>query len=365
MPLVTKEYRREVLFDEVWAEQMGRVASRYGVTATGLVKVCKKLHVPRPPQGYWLQKPSRRPPRPALPQLPEDASTALTIRWREEEPMSPAYEARLRRAPASGRMERPFVVPTALPKPLHVEVQAVEWDVDNATPHEGGILAFDNGPCAGLHVTRKTRARALRLLDALSREMEARGAVVQYGSFEDKAEQWAPKFHVLVEGNDFALEIREETVRTETAGSGGKPLRFGVEATGRLAFRIEGPELRWEARDTPTRRLEEKVGAVFDKLESACAAVANRKVRKEWDLAQAAEAEQRRRQLLRAQEEEEARRRLLSLQLGRWREAREVRAFVRDVRRGEEGKQPEVAAFLAWAEGYADAVDPSVRWVSR
>jgi hypothetical protein len=47
--------KREVLYDEVWAEPMTKVAARYGTTAPKLAKVCDQLDVPHPSSGYWVQ----------------------------------------------------------------------------------------------------------------------------------------------------------------------------------------------------------------------------------------------------------------------------------------------------------------------
>lgn len=61
---------REKLFEEIWAEPMTVVASRYGVSSSFLTRVCERLNVPRPERGHWAkvkvgQQTSIQPPLPA------------------------------------------------------------------------------------------------------------------------------------------------------------------------------------------------------------------------------------------------------------------------------------------------------------
>lgn len=61
-------YERAVLYEEVWNEPMGIVASRYGISDVMLKKICKQLEVPTPPRGYWARlKAGQTPERPKLP----------------------------------------------------------------------------------------------------------------------------------------------------------------------------------------------------------------------------------------------------------------------------------------------------------
>ena len=47
---------REVLFKQVWEQSMVQLAKTYGLSDVGLRKICKRLNVPTPPQGYWARK---------------------------------------------------------------------------------------------------------------------------------------------------------------------------------------------------------------------------------------------------------------------------------------------------------------------
>lgn len=49
---------REQLYDLVGATPLHRLAKQYGITSTGLAKICARLDVPCPPRGYasnWMR----------------------------------------------------------------------------------------------------------------------------------------------------------------------------------------------------------------------------------------------------------------------------------------------------------------------
>lgn len=55
MGFKTISFTREKIYEEVWSEPATTVAGRYGITSTGLAKICRRLSVPLPPRGYWAK----------------------------------------------------------------------------------------------------------------------------------------------------------------------------------------------------------------------------------------------------------------------------------------------------------------------
>jgi hypothetical protein len=43
---------RDELYSQIWSTPMIRLAAQYGITGTGLAKICARLNVPCPPRGY-------------------------------------------------------------------------------------------------------------------------------------------------------------------------------------------------------------------------------------------------------------------------------------------------------------------------
>jgi hypothetical protein len=62
-------YDRAALYDKLWSRPALEVAKGYGVSGVRLGKVCRQLHVPVPPRGYWARVRSgqkvRKPPLPS------------------------------------------------------------------------------------------------------------------------------------------------------------------------------------------------------------------------------------------------------------------------------------------------------------
>ncbi len=66
---ILAQYNRDELFRKVWSASLPAVAKELGVACTTLIRVCKQLHIPIPPRGYWMQSPMNRAAvqQPALP----------------------------------------------------------------------------------------------------------------------------------------------------------------------------------------------------------------------------------------------------------------------------------------------------------
>ncbi len=46
---------RAELYELVWSEPATKVAERFGITGTGLRKICDKHDIPVPPRGHWAK----------------------------------------------------------------------------------------------------------------------------------------------------------------------------------------------------------------------------------------------------------------------------------------------------------------------
>lgn len=49
----TQVVTREELYDLVWNNPLSKLAKQYNLSDNGLRKVCKKLEIPLPKNGYW------------------------------------------------------------------------------------------------------------------------------------------------------------------------------------------------------------------------------------------------------------------------------------------------------------------------
>ena len=58
---------REALYDQVWTTPLSTLAVRWGISRSGLAKICDRLMVPYPGRGYWNARKAQRPPLPPAP----------------------------------------------------------------------------------------------------------------------------------------------------------------------------------------------------------------------------------------------------------------------------------------------------------
>ncbi|WP_447985465.1 ankyrin repeat domain-containing protein [Nitrospira sp. Nam74] len=68
-----RRYDRHVLYERVWSEPVQKVTELYGISDVMLGKVCRALHIPVPPRGYWARiRSGSRVRKPSLPALGSD-----------------------------------------------------------------------------------------------------------------------------------------------------------------------------------------------------------------------------------------------------------------------------------------------------
>lgn len=153
---------------------MTRLAKDYGMSGGALAKTCRRLGVPVPPPGYWakLQHGKTVAPRPTLPPDAEDRPAAATIArsqpGRTPNLLDPLVDTCFRPSDETAGCVR---VAEQLRNP-HPAVKSPP--AGPGAPPRGG--AGSGAPrVLPMNVSHASRARALRILDALAKSLEARG----------------------------------------------------------------------------------------------------------------------------------------------------------------------------------------------
>lgn len=151
---------REKLYDEIWTDPITKVAIRYGVSDSFLVRICKRLNVPHPPRGYWAKLAAgKASPRPPLP----DVRPGDELEW--------------------ARNGTPRRVPCDLPKPpdspqtrarrkadrpaIHSLVAGARAHFENVRETETGYLKPSKRLLPDLIVTKGTLERAFDVANEL------------------------------------------------------------------------------------------------------------------------------------------------------------------------------------------------------
>jgi hypothetical protein len=401
---------RDKLYEEVWAEPMTTVAKRYEVSSNFLARVCERLNIPRPPRGYWAQlKVGRKMTRPKLPK----PRVGDDMEWSRNG--TPAVYV-----PAPGAQSTPRTSRESRKRSSrHPLIVGASEDFESGRVPRDGYLRPYKRNILDLYVTKDTLRRALDLANDLFLTLEQGGHHVLFQPPDAKHDR-AP------------LLLREDGTNPEYWVRGAGPARDTVVlingvAIGLTLFEISAEfEARWDdvlktyVKHGPPRHRKpgESVDWSFHNSffpsgrlgVRAYAARAHIKWDKYWrekksgeltamldllgkDLERSVpelekliaqhdrEAEEYRRrseeQRQRWEQQELERRRVereveqekeITATISEWRMARDVRAYVAEVRALIAGSGLEITKGggadedLKWVLAYADRIDPLSSW---
>lgn len=384
----TVTYRRSELYDQVWSEPMQTVAKRYGVSGVALAKMCRKMRVPYPGRGYWAQiaagKKSRRP---LLPTLTDGVKAEISITRHVPDPrivsVSPETEKKIE---AEKAPEATIVVATTLESP-HKLVASAEKRLRREKTQDG-IVSCRKARCLDISVAPESIDRALRIMDAVIRALDARGLKVDVTEEAKFDQNWnringtepANATRVRVDGEWLYFSLSER--KKEHRPPPPTPPRSLSEEARRHWARINRPAIVrtpsgqliltlkvnddrghhsvWK--ETHRKPLEsclnEFVAALYvaaEDIKKERAAVERRRLERE-DEQQRAYKESMQRY------EDERHAKLFREKIENRRFARELRQYVADVRallaKGECNASADFEKQLSWADTYANRIDP-------
>ncbi|MBA4387648.1 MAG: hypothetical protein C0404_06680 [Verrucomicrobia bacterium] len=372
MQLRHQELTREQLYAEVWTTPMSQLAKRYGLTDSGLAKICRKHRIPRPPRGYWQElragKNVRRHPLPPL----KAGERELMIRISLPDPVDVdadqlvAAEALLAKLPACLAIAAGWDEAT----PLSIQAAATARSVTHGSIVDDCLRRPRAKHRYDVRVSRGSAERAVRVMDQLISAFNSCGVQV---AVEDDGQT-----RVQILGEDIPIYLTEETEsravdptpRQRRASVRdyswvGPPHRERVP-TGRLCVRVGdigvyGVRRQWG--DTARSRLEDRFEAVIRGLVKV--AIATRSAilkRARW---QNEELERRRswEEQERLRRVEKARIESLDQLLDAWQRSQMIRAFLVDAQVGMPSRQvngppcQNPPDWLKWVEEYADRLD--------
>jgi len=350
---------------------MTKVAKRYGLSDVALAKTCRRHKIPRPPRGYWQKKRHGKRVRwQALKPLPigEEESLGTVVlngRRKPREQTGPVAEQICYEA------EHRIVVPARLGR-MHPLVEETRDYFRSRRKESWRYRETKPARYLDIHVERKALPRALRIMNTLIKALEKQGFSV---SVETKREK--PQTVVTVNGVKLRMRLQErrkqvkippsdrDLERAKTYPWFGKS-RIELVYTGELALKIDdwwASSVRKTWADGKRQRVETSLNAFVVGLVRAAEAKRVWLEERERQQQMWEEQRQRLREEERRREEERLRGQRLERIADAWGKAREIRAYLTAVREKAEqdgGIEPgsDLAAWLAWAEGYAEAIDP-------
>lgn len=376
MAYETISLKREELYEQVWSRPLRDLARDYGLSDTGLAKICLRLKIPLPGRGYWAQRQAgRTSPRSPLPPLGKDDQTEVKVtKVTKEKPSIFLTQALSEVEPLIAREALPenkIKVGSALVKPhplvartTQILRSAPDWRAGFALPPAW------NG-CLDIRVTPGNTGRALRIMNALIKALEARG----YGVSIDAQKKNATTVTLLGQTLEVKLEeVLKRSDHVQTAAEKKQlekyPLsyapRYEFRPTGKFALRIRdwSGGKRYSQSDSDERLLEDCLNDFIADLVRVAAIKKARDL--EWEERERKWAEDRRRQeeQEKLRREDAARLKALEEEALAWHRSNQIRAYVEAVREaaahrgGDIQSDPKLDSWISWALQQADNLDP-------
>lgn len=368
------EVSRQELYRQVWETPISHLApEEYGVSDVALQKVCKKLHVPTPPRGYWAKRQhGQEPPQEPLPNLPDDAPSTHVFHSRGTEKSEDTQPEQVSHSEEEGPTAPPIDIPEVeIPPELddpHPLVEKTRDALKDARLDDYGRVGLNSrgSPGVSVNVSPEALPRALRISDGLVKTAESIGWKACASNNRKNASC------LKVEEEEIPFRVTEKTNRVESdipeSERSFRDSKHEYTPTGRLyltfPFVHPTPEGQKKWTESEERPLEEVLPSALERAHEAAYQLKRnrkerrreRKIRKERRRKR--EAEKKRR------EEEKRRRKKLEEEASRWQKSQKLRRYIEEVKRKAEARsltgeeREEIEDWLDWAREHADRLDP-------
>ena len=328
--------------------------------------------MPLPPLGFWAKIAAGK--MLPTPPLPKHSGPTEIVRQRyvSDEPIEPDPEHLVARREFEAQPQNRIVVAETLDRP-HALVAATERAFRKPKRRNLGDQPITKRPALASSVSEASLPRALRIMDALVKALDARGMPLRIEPDEKRRTCLTLQDQVL------AIRLVENTSRTEREptekerqeikkhGYTYLPDRYSYNHTGMLKLGILGDyrdELQKVVADGKQQRIEQLLNEFIVKIETEA-------VRRKRD----AEHRERRRLLweeearLRREYEEKQRKEMerfkaLETAARNWKRAEDLRAYIAAVETkaasedGSIASERDLGQWIAWARQKADWIDP-------
>ena len=202
----TIRFERQNLYEQVWEKPMTTLAAEYGLSDVGLRKICKRLSIPLPPQGYHLRM--HKGQRPPLPPSKDGLKEHVTHIY-EPEQLSVNDLPQPVEVPEITFEEQPEnqIDVSDTPATLHQHIAEAKSQLTKNKPDNYGRVSTYWKRGNDISVFPESIERALLIMNALVRALGKRGFTV---SIDEKSNATVAK--VLDEQIGFRLEERSRQV---------------------------------------------------------------------------------------------------------------------------------------------------------
>lgn len=346
---------RKDLHKMVWREPLLTLSKKYAISDNGLRKICIRMNVPLPPNGYWQKiRYGKSVIIKRLPPYTGEEIVELFIRGDSDGNVDPFISPHNQlKMEILSDMKLPLIVPDRLAKPDILVQEARECLNDDNRNHSwhNGIIRTRDG-YLDIRVSRANVSRALRFFDTFIKLMRAR--------HHDVINQY-DKTCVIIYDVKIEISLKEKLkwVITPTAYSW---VNREYQPTGRLTFRVEDYNQKmWEDGKVSIENKLPDILAYLElkakkKLEERRYYQEQNKIREEKERIEREIRERKEKELKDFKE--------LIKQANQWNQTQIIRDYIKYVETEAEkvGDIPdELNVWLKWSKQKADWYDPHLK----
>ncbi|MCC6694363.1 MAG: hypothetical protein IT365_01920 [Candidatus Hydrogenedentes bacterium] len=371
----TREWRmtRQEFYEQIWSKPLKVLEKEIGLWYGQMLGIIRDYKIPQPPMGYWMKlahgKLVQKPP---LEPLPGNEDIVLSVYVPDERPYDEQQKQQSEDLLAEeSSPERRVIVPNELTD-AHPLVARAERSLRNASTNERQLLIPSAQNCLDIRVSKGALPRALRIMDALLKALEARGI-----SVELTGEQKIPT-QVVVLGETFGIGIEEKADRREKEltpqqkkEKERRPWMYSRQEytyhpNGQFVLSIKEGRTdygRQNWSDGKVQRVENLLNKFICALYRSAVTARSDRIQREIDEAKRLERQRRNEELRRLQQIERTRLENLEKHAELWKRSEVIRAYVAAVQERTDkdtftyGDLP-VTEWIDWALQQADRLDP-------
>lgn len=365
---------REELYEKIWNKPVTHIAKEYGVSDSAIIKICKKMNIPRPTAGHWAKiKSGQVVKKVKLPKASKSgvdeyslvgAHKSLGDKTKDEMNLHPLIQYEMEKKNKISVCEND--------SDRHTLYLRNRKSFNNASMNEKQILIPKAKIHFNLSVTKNTLSRALLIMDALAKAFEHRGwdlqcindsgLKMQVIALDEKIEF---SISEKIRQVDHVLTSQEQKEKKERKYYWGP--KWDSVPSGLLTLKITGKEwliARHSWNDGKIQRVESCLNSFcIGVIELAEAIKIDREKRKANEIKQEEERMQRA-SLRELREAELKKRELFEKQVDAWEKAESLRGFIKAVVELDanvlnlDGNDASKSEWIEWAQNYTNYIDP-------
>lgn len=253
------ELTRKELYELVWENPMSKLAKKYNLSDNGLRKVCNRLDIPLPKNGYWQKIQYNK--KVNIEKLPVNnaVENSIILKFRDNsETIINGVENELNQLTKEikNELKETIIFPEKLTRPLQL-ISDAKNDLKTKEPsyyHNIKGLLNTSPDILYITVSPQNVKRALIFMDIFIKAIQKRGHnVITKGGTK-----------IVIDSVQLSIGLRERLKRTIIKGTHWDSTELNPSNI--LSLRLDTyPSSEWT--DTNTSKLEDKIPNIIAKLE--------------------------------------------------------------------------------------------------